>query len=181
MIKVVYPSAGHNDKDPGAVQNGYKEADLTKELRNLVSQNLTKQNHKHIMDYDWETNSSHQKRIKPGKGSVLLDHHFDSSTNPKASGCGTFVATFANQNSINLGKELSAGIAEILQIPDRGVKTEKQSNRGRIGILHTAAGIAVLLEVCFISNLSDLNKYLAKKNEVAAFIAKLLIKYDNLT
>lgn len=37
---VVYPIAGHHNSDPGAVYNNQKKADITKELRNLISKYL---------------------------------------------------------------------------------------------------------------------------------------------
>lgn len=177
MIKIVYPSAGHNNFDPGAVYNGIKEADKTKELRNLISKHLG--THKHITDYDCETNRQHQNRIKPGSGSVLADHHFDASTNPNVSGVGVFVANNANENSKAMGQEVVNGLSEIMQIPNRGVRTESQSGRGRIGILHLGAGIAILVEVCFLSNPSDMAKYELNKEKIAKFLSDTYIKWDN--
>lgn len=177
MITIVFPSAGHHNNDPGAVYNGIKEADKTKELRNLVSKYLGA--HKHIMDYDYETNRQHQSRIKPGSGSVLADHHFDASTNTTVSGVGVFVANNANANSLAMGKEVVEGLSKIMGIPNRGVKTEAQSGRGRLGILHLGAGIAILVEVCFISNPCDMAKYEANKEKVAKFLADTYKKWDD--
>jgi N-acetylmuramoyl-L-alanine amidase len=177
MIKIVYPSAGHNNFDPGAVYNGIKEADKTKELRNLISKHLG--THKHITDYDCETNRQHQNRIKPGSGSVLADHHFDASPNTTVSGVGVFVATNANANSLAMAKEVAEGLSKIMGIPNRGVKTEAQSGRGRLGILHLGAGIAILVEVCFLSNPCDMAKYEANKEKVAKFLADIYKKWDD--
>lgn len=176
---VVYPSAGHNNSDPGAIAGGLKEADLTKELRNLISAQLNVKGHKHVMDNDTETNSQYQARIKPGSGSVLVDHHFNAAANSSATGTEVLVASDASTLSRAMATELAAGTAKILGVPNRGVKSETQSPRGRLGILHTAAGIACLVEVCFISNPADLAKYKAKKNELAKFYAEIYIKYDN--
>lgn len=176
--EVVYPSAGHHDKDPGAVYNGVKEADKTKELRNLISKYLGA--HKHIMDRDWETNREHQNRIKPGSSSILADHHFDASTNSSVSGVGVFVANNASANTIAMGKEVAEGLSQIIGIPNRGVKTEAQSGRGRLGILHLGAGIAILVEVCFISNPCDMAKYELVKEKVAKFLADVYKKWDDI-
>lgn len=178
MIEVIFPSAGHHDNDPGAVYNGVKEADKNKEFRNLVSKHLG--SHKHIMDKDSETNAQHQKRIKPGSGSVLLDAHFNASANPSATGTEMIVANNASKQSIAMAKELADGTAQILGIKNRGVKTEAQTARGKIGILNLGAGIAVLAELCFISNKEDMAKYESCKEDLAKFYAETLIKYDNL-
>lgn len=174
---VVFPSAGHHNNDPGAVYNGIKEADKTKELRDLISKFLG--NHKHVTDKDWETNRQYQNRIKPGSGSVLADHHFDASTNTSASGVGVFVANNANPNSKAMAQEVVDGLSEIMGLPNRGVRTESQSGRGRIGILHLGAGIAILVEVCFISNPYDMAKYEVNKEKVAKFLADVYKKWDD--
>lgn len=178
MIEVIFPSAGHHDNDPGAVYNGVKEADKNKEFRNLLSKHLG--SHKHIMDKDWETNTQYQKRIKPGSGSVLLDIHFNASANLSATGTEMIVANNASKLSIAMANELAEGTACILGVKNRGVKTEAQTARGKIGILNLGAGIAVLAELCFISNPSDMAKYEANKEELARFFAQILIKYDNM-
>ena len=180
MIEVVYPSAGHHNNDSGAVANGYKEADLTKELRNLISAELVKKGHKHIMDKDHETNRQHQNRIKPGSGSVLLDIHFNAHPNKTATGTEVFVKQNANANSIKMATEIAQLVSTTLGIANRGVKKESGSQHNRLGILHVGAGIAALLEVAFITNESDMAKYQANKHRLAIALAHLLIKYDDL-
>lgn len=180
MIQVIFPSAGHHNNDSGAVYNGIKEADKTKEFRNLVSKYLELRNHPHIMDVDSENNAQYQNRIKPGAGSVLLDTHFNASANTNATGTEMIVSNTANKNSIAMATELANGTAAILGITNRGVKTEAQTARGKIGILNLGAGIAVLAEICFLSNFSDMQKYELHKYALACFYADILIKYDNL-
>lgn len=176
---VVYPSAGHHDNDPGAVSNGYKEADLTKELRNLMIEEFNRRNHRIIVDKDWETNTQYQRRIKPGSGSVIMDIHFNSAS-PAATGVEVVVHNNASKHSIALATEISEKLSEIIGIKNRGVKREKDTARGKIGILNLKAGISVLVEVCFISNKSDLEAYFAHKKEVAITLVDLAIKYDDL-
>lgn len=180
MIEVIFPSAGHHDNDPGAVYNGVKEADKTKEFRNLLSKYLSQKGHAHIMDKDAETNTQYQNRIKPGSGSVLLDNHFNASANINATGTEMIVANNASKESIAMATELAEVTAAILGIKNRGVKTEKETARGKIGILNKGAGIAVLAEICFISNTSDMAKYESCKEELAQAYADILIKYDHL-
>lgn len=177
---MIYLSAGHHNNDPGAVANGKKESALTIEFRELVSRILSSKGYSHIKDKDNETNIQYQNRIKPGPGSVLLDIHFNAAGNSTATGTEYIVSSTANQNSKNLAKELVDGTARILGIANRGVKSELQSRRGKLGILHQGAGISVLAEICFLTNKSDLEKYESKKNELASLVAELLIKYENL-
>lgn len=176
----VYPSAGHHDKDPGAIANGYKETDVTKEFRNLVLDEFNKNDHPYITDKDWETNSQYQGRIKPGNGSVLLDFHLNAAANPTATGTEVYIAANANGHSLAFATKLSDVTAQILNIKNRGVKRENASQHSRIGILHRGAGIAALLEICFITNKSDMEKYQANKLELAKAIAKVCIEFDDL-
>ncbi len=176
---VVFPSAGHHNSDPGAVANGYKEADLTKELRNLISDELNKRGHKHIMDKDDETNRQYQGRIRPGSGSVILDIHFDAAQ-PSAGGTTVFIPTPEKAYDISFASRILDATCEILGTKNRGVRNERHSQHKRIGILHKGAGISALVEVCFITNKEDIAKYQAHKHELAKAYAEILIEYDNL-
>lgn len=177
---VIYPIAGHSNFDPGAVYNNTTEASKTIELRNLVSKYLKLQGCKHIVDNDIETNRQLQNRIKPGGGSVLIDHHFNASANSNATGCEVIVANNATNLSKALAKELVDGTARILGIANRGVKTESQTHRGKIGIVNLGAGIACLIEVCFLSNKKDMTSYELHKEALAKFYADTYIKYDKM-
>lgn len=176
----VFPSAGHHDKDPGAIANGYKEAELTKELRNLITDEFKKANHSFITDYDWETNRQYQNRIKPGPNSVVLDIHFNAVSNKNISGTEAFISSKANVHSEGFASDLVHVTSYLLKIPNRGVKRENESQHNRIGILNTKAGIACLYEVCFMSNPDDMKKYQDNKVQLAKAIADISMKYDNL-
>lgn len=176
-------SAGHSDKDPGAINKfGVKEAELTKELRNLIIENLKCYNNTVRKDFDWETNSQYQGRLKArtdAAKSILLDIHFNSFHTESANGSEVVISANASSISKGLGTELLAITTKVLGTRSRGLLKDTETPRGRIGILNLA-GPAVLLEVCFISNPSDLAKYNKHKKELAFEIAKLLVKYDNL-
>jgi N-acetylmuramoyl-L-alanine amidase len=178
-IRKIYPLAGHSNTDPGAMAGGYKEADLTSELRNLVISEMKKRNYLNFeTDDDKDNLSTVLKKINPGKKDILLDIHFNSA-NPTASGTEVFVSNYAGSTSQKFAKELVDGSAKILGIANRGVKPESQSARKRLAVVNKN-GSAALLEVCFITNANDIAKYQANKNRLAVFIADLLIKYDTL-
>lgn len=176
---MIYLSAGHHNADSGAVGNGYKESDLTKEVRNLIFKNLDSTSV--IQDKDSETNSQYQNRIKPGSGSVVFDIHFNSGP-ATATGveCFVNVADFKDKNSLSfkLAAEICELTARILKIKNRGVKAENTSQHTKIGILNLKAGISVLWEVAFISNENDMSQYQANKAQLTKEIASLLKKYD---
>lgn len=169
--------------DPGAVatHNGklYKEAELAIDLEERVCDILERKGVKYITDRHDETLPQYISRIKPGSGSVVCEIHFNSAGAVTATGTETLVKTAASTHEWDMAKELSDGTAKILGIANRGVKTEQQSHRGRLGILNTGAGISALTEVCFISNRQDLMRYLANVDKIAELYADILIKYEN--
>lgn len=176
---MIYLSAGHHNSDSGAVANGYKESDLTKEVRNLTVKNLDPKTI--IQDKDSENNSQYQSRIKPGSGSVVFDIHFNSGQSI-ATGVECFVnaSDFMDKNSLSfkLASEVCEITTKTLGIKNRGVKVEGASQHSRIGILNLKAGISVLWEVAFISNVSDMAQFNTKKEQLTKEIASLLKKYD---
>ena len=174
---MIFISAGHHLKDPGAVSGSYIERDLAIELRNLVVANLKKLNAPYITDNDSETLGQYLARIKPGNGSVVLELHWNAAMSLVASGTEVLIADSHNQISKDLANEFASGISNILQIKNRGVKTERESARGRLAFVREA-GATCLIEMCFISNKTDMANYQKSKYLIATFIAKTLIKYE---
>jgi N-acetylmuramoyl-L-alanine amidase len=178
---MIYLSAGHHDKDPGAVSGKYIERNLTKQSRELIGFHLFQ--NQVIKDKDFENNSQYQSRIKPGNGSVVFDIHFNSGT-PTATGTECYVnkADFSNKDSLSykMSAEICKVTSTILGIKNRGVKSEASSQHPRIGILNLKAGISVLWEICFISSVLDMDKYTLYTEKLNKEIALILLKYDAL-
>jgi len=179
----VFISAGHNPKgikvDPGAVGNGYHEADLTVEFRNLVVSELAKRKIIAITDKDDERLGDYLTRIKTGNGSVVLEFHFDAAVSPTATGATSLFGSDADRLDKAFAKEIVDATSTILGIKNRGAKSEADSHRGRLGLMREQ-GIVSLLEICFISNISDLNKYNANKNVLAVKIAEIVERYEKM-
>ena len=175
----LFPLAGHHNHDSGAVSNGVKEADLTKELRNLV---LCELDEFGFVDYETDNDNDSLgvviKKIHPTATDVVFDIHFNASSNPEATGTEVLISSQAGEKSKALATEVAAYTANLLGIKNRGVKTEAESARGRLAILNLK-GAACLLEVCFITNPNDLKSYHANKERLAKALAVLLIKYHN--
>lgn len=178
---MIFISAGHHNADPGAVANGLQENNLTKDVRNLIVQNLDPQNT--IQDKDFETNTQYQRRIKPGSGSVVFDIHFNAGSGT-ASGTECYVnsADAKNKDSLSykMADEICKAASKILGIPNRGVKADNQSQHSRIGILNLGSGISVLWEVAFITSTNDIQQFSQKKAALTKEVASILKKYDAL-
>lgn len=180
---MIFISAGHNPKgikiDPGAVGNGFREADLAVEFRNLVIDELLKQRVPYVSDQDDERLAQYLERIKTGKASVVLEFHFDASDKPTATGTTALVGSDADRLDNAFAKELVNATSSILGIKNRGVINESQSHRGRLALMREQ-GIVCLLELCFISNLNDVKSYRLNKEKLAVKIAEIVIRYENL-
>lgn len=180
---MVYLSAGHNPNglkpDPGAIGNGYHEANLTVEFRDLVIKQCEKLGLKVIKDKDDERVGDYLERIKTGNGSVVLEFHFDAAENKSATGTTALIEAEADRLDRAFAKELSDLTASVLGIRNRGVKSETESHRGRLGLMREE-GIICLLELCFISNADDVKRYKSNKEKLAVEIAKIIKRYEDL-
>jgi N-acetylmuramoyl-L-alanine amidase len=180
---MVFLSAGHNPKgikvDPGAVANGYKEADLAVEIRDLTIKECLKLGLKVIQDKDDERLGAYLKRIKTGNGSVVLEFHFDASANVSATGTTALIEAEADRLDRAFAKEIADCCANTLGIRNRGVKSEKESHRGSLALMREE-GIICLLEVGFITNINDINAYQKNKVALSKKLASIIQKYENM-
>jgi N-acetylmuramoyl-L-alanine amidase len=177
-----YISAGHHKKDPGAVANGLKEADLTVRVRDRVLSYIRAKEYKVVTDDDDETLAEYLKRIKPGEASVVVEFHFDAATNPDATGTSAFYAdggSINHLNSVRFAEDLTAGGAGVMGIRNRGAHSEKESHRGKLALVHEE-GINCLVEVCFITNPYDIQKFNENFDELCMEYANIIMRYDDM-
>lgn len=179
-------SAGHNSKsitikkDPGAVnKQGVKEGDLTIEFRDLVLRELDLLGVKYITDTNEESLAMYLSRIQTGTGSVVVEYHFDSAESDKATGSTGLIEGEADRLDRAFAKELTDNTASILGIKNRGVISEAESHRGRLGLMRED-GLICLVEICFISNPDDLARYNLKKKELAKAHALIIHRYEHM-
>lgn len=169
--------AGHNQNDSGAVHNGVTEYEVMRKFREKLSARLLKKGHNHISDKDSETNRVFQNRIRPllKTGDITLAFHLNSSVSGTASGVETFISKNAGSDSKAAAKDLVNGLADIMKIPNRGVKVENESQHSSIGILNLR-GSAVLIEFGFIQ--TDLKVFIEKEEQILDLVESIAIKYD---
>ncbi|TDQ79594.1 N-acetylmuramoyl-L-alanine amidase [Sphingobacterium yanglingense] len=174
---ISYSSAGHHLKDSGAIGvNGRQENHETISFRDMVNAELIKLGRTVVRDKDTETLGQYLGRINPTDKDVVVEPHFNAF-NGKASGVEVLIADNANERSKAMAKELCDGYARIMGIPNRGVKTESQSARGKLGLMRKK-GAVCLPELCFIDNPSDMAAYDRNKVNLACFTAQVMNKYD---
>lgn len=181
-------SAGHCAKpgpthDPGAPGvNGRWEAIEAVKIRNRVIQIIKSRGVTDVIqDLDSESLSQYLNRISTGTGSVVCEFHFNAGV-PSATGVETLIEIDGDNKDVFMARELSAHTAKTLNIPMRGnqgVKTEADTRHKRLALMREN-GIVALVEVCFITNQSDMAKFDAHFEELCQGYADILIKYDLL-
>lgn len=166
-------TAGHGGTDPGAVAADGKttEADLMTWLRDTVAFKLRSMHHEVKTDgARWQNLPLvHALTLVPGSD-VAIELHMNAATNRAATG----VEVISLPAQKETARALASRISRTLEIPLRGAAgwiDQSESARGRLGFVR-AGGLVV--EVCFISNKGDLERYLDRKWLVASAIAETL-------
>jgi len=181
MKRRIAISAGHSNlqgKDRGAVSQWMVEGVETVKLRDLVVERFKKLNQK--VNTDPNSNVTYQTVALFKKyfdaNDIVLDIHFNASTNPNASGTEVIVPNDATNIELAIATELSSNISTLLIIPNRGVISEKNTPRKKL-LWMTIPSINILLEVCFLSNERDCMVYELQKERVADTIVDVLLKF----
>lgn len=164
-------TAGHGEKDPGAVYYGYTERDLMTELRDLTANKLRAKGYEVRTDGGRGINLAltHAMHLIAGSRAAL-ELHTNAAANPESTG----VEVVALPAQKDLAQRVAQSIASVLGLRlrgDAGWIDQSKSARGRLGFV-SRGGLVV--EVFFLSNIKDLSVYQARKWLVAQAIADAL-------
>ena len=99
----------------------------------------------------------------------LLSVHLDSAS-PDASGSTIFYET-GNGGAGNFAETLLQKVTAVLKLNSRGARPDSQTSHGRLGIIRDTVCPAWLLELGFLSNVSDLNSIRARGADAIAAAA----------
>ena len=164
---------GHGAGDPGAVGNGYKEADLVREIAPKLKNILSAYAEVTLFDPD----KNMYKYLKAGNSfnfkefDYVFELHFNAF-NKTASGTEILVHSFEKGTSVE--EQIVNNISK-LGFKNRGVKT--RTDLQNMNICKKVHGVSyALLETCFIDNTSDMDLYISKKCDIIEAIAEGIIK-----
>ncbi|WP_206214573.1 cell wall-binding repeat-containing protein, partial [Adlercreutzia sp. ZJ242] len=170
----VYLDAGHGDNDtdnggyaPGAVANGYTEAVLTKELATMVRDILVNEYGVDVYlndDGGWYK-LRHAEAEQVGCDALVSIHFNAGGGTGSESLIHSYRASYLSQAWQD---QIHPYLIEGVGLADRGKKQQEVAIIG--GYLP-----AVLLEVCFIDNASDMSWYQSHKDYVAHKIAEGIV------
>ena len=169
-------TAGHSNNDCGAYANGFKEAELVTEFRNIVAMKLSEKGHAVVTDGTGTTNLPLVTAAKLVKVSDLgVEFHFNAAVNKTAAG----VEVIGLTDKTGICQKLATAIAGVLDIPVRGnkggYKHPRDTPHKTLGFC-SAGG--VIVEICFISNPTEMAAYQAKKWLVASAVVDVLDKWS---
>lgn len=180
-MKTLFLIAAHGGSDSGAVSNvngrTYREADLSIEFRDLLIEDCKKVGLSPKTDFNTNALSATLNWLRTlvyDKDSILIDIHWNSSSDINANGTENFIPDDYTKKELELATEINKIFVKY-GLKNRGVKTESQSNRRRLGIFRTNCE-QILIEVGFISNSRDMTIYEQNKQEMSKDIISLLKK-----
>lgn len=172
----IFASAGHNLNDPGASGNGLVEAVEAIKIRDKVL-SFIPASYKVVKDQDIWNLSQTMVQFETGEGSACLDIHFNAGP-ITATGVEVIHPDNPSADEAHFAKVLSQQLSDIMKIKNRGAKPESTTARKRLGMMREN-GINLLVELCFISNPSDVRAYATHFNEVCECMANILMNMDD--
>lgn len=170
-MKIVL-TAGHGGKDPGAVANGKKEAEIACEMRNITALILKRDfGIEAVTDGTGSANLPLREALKLLKGAdFALEFHCNASATATATGIECL--------SLPKYKAFCQGLAAKVAIQTgwgkRGEAGWKPDNAGQHARLAYAQAGGIVFEPFFITNPHDLAVYEAKKWLICRAVAEAI-------
>jgi len=173
-MKTIFVGAGHSEKDPGAVANGFTEAQLVTELRDLIAKEIESLGGKVLTDGAEGENQPLPQSIALAKtvDGVKIELHLNAGPST-----ATGVEVLGLPEFIVPAQKIAAVIARVLGVTTRGksgFKLDSEGQHPRLAFCRQAKGLIV--EVFFITNTQELAVYQKRKSVLANSLAKLLIE-----
>lgn len=158
--------SGHGAGDCGAVGNGYKEADLTREVVNILADKL--KNYMTVEIYNQSRNAYEDVnkgnlQVNFANYNYVFEVHFNAF-NGTAKGTEIFITR--EEPATKVEEKIMNQLSKYFVV--RGVK---RKNFDVIAKARRSGVSSALIEVCFIDNLEDMNIYINNKDEIVTAIA----------
>jgi len=177
MARRIIITAGHNGLGTGAKSEWLDEGAETIVLRDLITEKLRERG---VTVYN-DPNALPLRgviawiRRQFKAKDILVEIHFNAGP-PTAKGTECFVENNFTKEEYNLANLLCRTTVNATKgaIQNRGVKTAKDSQHSRLGILEDTTTTSVLWEVCFLSNKPEVFNYVFNREKMATQVADLL-------
>lgn len=168
-------NAGHSAKSPGAGANGYEEHTQAR-LCNKAFIKAMKQHGHYVVDTTSDAANktavlqeqvAKVNRLGGGSDHLAISWHLNSSGGKGGSGVEVL---YYGESTRKLAAEVSEAVSKALGVKDRNAKQRKD-----LYFLKHSKPHAILIEVCFIDSLIDMQKLTKKRNAVAEAVAEVLV------
>lgn len=175
-MKTIVLTAGHNNKDSGAVSKDQKwtEAKIVTDLRNRVKTILEADGYTVVTDGKGEENLTLSKAVALiPMGEVAIELHLNAAVSEQANGIEALAKSNLKSKCQTLCKSISDDMKYKIRGADGGWKSTDSGQHSRLAFCE-AGGI--ILEVFFISNKAELDSYINNPDRVAKAIADAIKK-----
>jgi N-acetylmuramoyl-L-alanine amidase len=165
-------TAGHSNTDPGAVANGYTEASIVTEMRNIVAYKLRQLKHTVVTDGNMSDNKTLSAAISlfDNNQKYKIEFHCNASGSSQANG----TECIALPEDKSIAQSISKAISSVLKTKlrgDNGWIDQSQSQHARLAYV---SNCGIIVELFFLTNTTELELYQSKKWLVAEAIVKVL-------
>jgi len=166
----VFVNSGHDTEiEPGACYHDLRECDITQSVGRLVTEELVKRGYEVTFVQD----NSLTKIVDMANGvqaNLFVSLHCNAVDNESVSGTEVWVHG-KGSNATEAAAKISKDVAEALGIYNRGIKYNVDRPKGNnIYVLSATAMPAMLIEMFFISNKTDIDKF---KNSLSGLITAI--------
>lgn len=170
----VFIDPGHGGTDPGACSRDIREKDIALDVSVMLGELLTKEGIQvaYSRTIDSFIPLTHRARMSNHiKADVFISVHCNAHSNPHARGLETFHHRTSSKGKILASKVQKSILAKGLYSKDRGIK---QAN---FYVLRKTNAVAILLELGFLTNQTDLSIITRNKREFSKAVAEAIIEY----
>lgn len=172
MSLFVTLTAGHSNRDPGAVNGTDREADIAQDMRNIVA-SILRNEYKIQVKTDGEGKGNLPLRDALGliKGSaVAIEFHCNAAANKTATG----IEALSTPKNKRWCQVLSKAVADATGWRLRGEEGFRPDNAGQHSRLAIAQAGGIVFEPFFISNDADLQKWKQMHWIICRYIANAI-------
>lgn len=174
MSKIICLTAGHSNRDPGAVNGDDREADIAQDMRNIVASILRNDYGLTVRtDGEGKGNLPLDKALTLIRGSeVAIEFHTNAAANKAATG----IEALSTPKNKRWCQVLCKAVADATGWKLRGDKGFKPDNAGQHSRLAYAQHGGIVFEPFFISNDADLALFKQRKWVICRAIANEIAK-----
>ena len=171
----IFISAGHSNTDPGAVNGTQTEANIVRDMRNMVAHYLREAKVDFRTDGTGLTNLPLEEAGRmAATADIAVEFHCNSFHNPTAQGVEALAGVKDKELSRELCSAVSKHMNNTIRGGDGGWKSEGSGQHSRLFFVQKGG---IILELFFLSNPKELARWDEVKWLVAREVAEVLINY----